>query len=53
MTMTELLPLKVYPFILMCIGIPSCFSVIFTKGNNFCKFLFASLEDEALQRDPL
>ena len=28
-------------------GTPPCFSAIFTKGNNFCDPLFASLEDEA------
>ena len=33
-----------------CIGIPSYFPAIFTKGNNFCDFLFAFLDDEALQK---
>ena len=26
-----------------CMGTPLCISSIFTKGNNFCNFLFASL----------
>ena len=29
-------------------GTPPCFSAIFTKGNNFCDFLFATLFDIAL-----
>ena len=29
-------------------GTPPCFSAIFTKGNNFCDFLFAALDEIAL-----
>ena len=28
---------------------PSCFPTTFTKGNNFCDFRFASLDDKSLQ----
>ena len=30
--------------------LPFLVSAIFAKGNNFCDFLFASLEDEALPK---
>ena len=33
---------------LLCMGTSACFSVIFTKGNNFCHFLLAFQEDIAL-----
>ena len=29
---------------------PLCFSSIFTKGNNFCDFLFASIDGIALPK---
>ena len=38
MKITELLPLKVYPFTLMCIGALPCFSAIY----NFCDVVFIS-----------
>ena len=28
-------------------GTPLCFSAIFTKGNNFCDFQFASIDNQA------
>ena len=31
-------------------GAPPFFSTISTKGNNFCDFLFASLDDKALSK---
>ena len=34
-------------------GIPSHFSAVFIKGNNFCDFLFASLGGETLQKGDL
>ena len=30
-------------------GTPQCFPAIFAKGDNFCDFLFASLDSEAYQ----
>ena len=44
MKMEQLLPLKVYPFTL------SYMFAFFTKGLNFCEFLFASLDDSALPK---
>ena len=32
----------------MYMGILPCFSIIFMKGNHFCGFLFAFLNDAAL-----
>ena len=34
--------------LLRCMGTPPSFSIIFTKGNNFCDFLFVPLADLAL-----
>ena len=31
-------------------GFTLCLALIFTKGNNFCDFLFASLADIALPK---
>ena len=31
-------------------GTPSCNSAIFSKGDNFCDFLFASVDAEQLQK---
>ena len=31
-------------------GTLPCFSATFTKGNNFCNILFASLDDVALSQ---
>ena len=28
-----------------CLGTPLCFSLVYTKGNHFCDFLFISLDD--------
>ena len=36
---------KVYQFVLRCKMSSPCFSDIFTKGNNFHDFLFASVAD--------
>ena len=36
--------------VLMCMGALSCFPAISTKGDNFCDFLFGSLDDIALQK---
>ena len=33
-----------------CMGIQLCFSAIFTKGNNFCNFLFASHDNVAFPK---
>ena len=35
---------------LKCIGIPPSFSAMFSKDNNFCDFLFTSLDDVALPK---
>ena len=33
-----------------CMGLPLCFSVIFTKGNNFCDFPFAFPANNSLPK---
>ena len=37
-------------FSFRCMDTPLCFSAIFTKGNNFCHFLFAFLDNAALSK---
>ena len=42
---------KLYCNCLMVTGsISMFFSTIYTKGNNFCYFLFASMDDEGLSK---
>ena len=36
---------------LRCVGTPLCFHVVFRKGNNFCKFHFTFLGNEALSKE--
>ena len=36
--------------ILRCMGTPQSFSAMFSKGDNFCEFLFAYLEDEVFSK---
>ena len=36
--------------ILRCMGTPPSFSTMFSKGDNFCDFLFAYLEDEVFPK---
>ena len=35
---------------LRCMGTLPCLAAIFTKGNNFCDFLFALFDKETLAR---
>ena len=35
---------------LRCMGTPTSFSAMFSKGDNFQDFLFAHLEDEVFQK---
>ena len=43
-------PLWTCVFWIKCMGMPSWFSTIFTKGNNFCDFLFAFLDNVAFPK---
>ena len=40
-----LLPILKFSCFIRCMSTPPCFSAIWTKGNNFHDFLFASQED--------
>ena len=42
MKIKELLPLKVYPFTLRCMGTPSCLSAIYITGKigNLCLLVY-------------
>ena len=36
-----------------CMGMPSCFADIFSKGNNSCDFLFVSMGNIAFPKKSL
>ena len=40
---------SVIKLVLRCMGTPLCVAPVFTRGNDFCDFLFVFLADIALQ----
>ena len=37
-------------YALRCMGTPPSYSAMLSKGDNFCEFLFAYLEDEVFPK---